>query len=99
MSRPALLAAVRLTEHGSDEWTAAVKALGRFARLAQTAPPSRSTGLNSGELIYRMTTSHVFDKDRAAIRARIPYAYHTDIINWLKTELKARKAAEKKQAQ
>ena len=55
----------------------------------------RPTGLTSGELICRLTTSHVFDRDRRAIRARLPYANHSDIINWLKIEVKARKAAEK----
>ena len=42
-----------------------------------------------------MSQSHVFNADRRAIRARLPYANHSDIINWLKTEVKARKAAEK----
>ena len=55
----------------------------------------RSTGLTSGELIRRMTNSHVFDKDRQAIRARLPYANHSDIIDWLKREVKTRKATEK----
>ena len=42
-----------------------------------------------------MTASHVFDTDRAAIRARLPYANHSDIIEYLKHEVKSRKAAEK----
>ena len=97
MSRPKLIAAVYATRHGSDDWTDAVKALGSHRREQDAAPPKRSyaTGLNSGQLIYRMTESHVFDKDRAAIRARLPYANHSDIIEWLKIEVKTRKASEK----
>ena len=97
MSRAELIAAVYATRHGSDEWADAVKALGSHRREQDAAPPKRSyaTGLSSGELIWRLTTSHVFDKDRIAIRARMPYANHSDIIDWLKTEVKSRKAAEK----
>ena len=94
MSRAELIAAVYTTRHGSDEWADAIRALGRHA-APPPAPARRSTGLTSGELIWRMTSSHVFDADRTAIRARMPYANHSDIINWLKLEVKSRKAAKK----
>lgn len=58
----------------------------------------RPTGLNSGQLIYRMTESHVFDADRQAIRGRIPYASHSQMIDWLKEQVKTRKQAEKAHA-
>ena len=81
---------------GPADWPAAVTALGAASRAGFPVPKRRHyTGLNSGQLIYRMTESHVFDRDRAAIRARIPYANHSDIIDWLKDEVKARKQAEK----
>lgn len=97
MSRADLIAACKSAQPGSDSWLVAVQALGAASSTGFPPPkkPGRPTGLSSGELIYRMTESHVFDRDRQAIRNRMAYASHSQIIEWLKAELITRKAAEK----
>lgn len=97
MSRTDLIAACVTASPDNAAWALAVTQLGRAARAGFPLPkkPGRPTGLTSGELIRRMTESHVFDADREAIRRRIPYASHSQIIDWLKIELETRKKAER----
>ena len=99
MSRADLIAACDAAGP-ADAWRVAVTALGAAGRAGFPAPKraGRVTGLTSGELIERMTRSRVFDADREAIRRRIPYAPHSQIIDWLKAELKTRKQDRHNQA-
>jgi hypothetical protein len=97
---PELLAAIAAARPLSESWNQAVARLGAW-RMALSAPPkqpARRTGRDQASQFQTLTSSHVFDHDRQALRDEFLHASGTrraELIAWAQRQIPARKQAEK----